>query len=166
MDIFRSEHEGHDIMKINNWFEARQDDIEKTGGQNDQLLIIFFRAYLTVPVSEFWHFVVRNKENWEKGDIKDPLVLINDSESKFKILQEDKLWVTKYPMKAKMLALTTVIGDLTRQLDSKGNVKQPNKSFGNSHSIVASGNNKKYDPPKPGEPLTFFFWKTVETLLR
>ena len=53
MDIFRSEHEGHDIMKINNWFEARQDDIEKTGGQNDQLLIIFFRAYLTVPVSEF-----------------------------------------------------------------------------------------------------------------
>ena len=23
MNIFRSEHEGHDIMKINNWFEAR-----------------------------------------------------------------------------------------------------------------------------------------------
>ena len=33
MNIFRSEHEGHDIMNINNWFEARQDDIEKDGGQ-------------------------------------------------------------------------------------------------------------------------------------
>ena len=38
MNIFRSEHEGHDIMKINNWFEAHQDEIEKSGGQNDQLL--------------------------------------------------------------------------------------------------------------------------------
>ena len=50
-----------------------------------------------------------------------------------------------------MLALTTVIGDLTRQLDSKGNVKQSNKSFVNSTpSIVALGNNEKYNPPKPG----------------
>ena len=37
MNIFRSEHEGHDIMKINLWFEACQDEIEKYGGQNDQL---------------------------------------------------------------------------------------------------------------------------------
>ena len=29
MNLFRSEHGGHKIMKINNWFEARQDDIEK-----------------------------------------------------------------------------------------------------------------------------------------
>ena len=69
---------------------------------------------------------------------------MNDAESKFNIPQEDKLWVTNDPMKAKMLALTTVIGNLTRQLYSKGNVKQSNKSFGNSTpSIVASGNNKK-----------------------
>ena len=64
MNIFRSEHEGHDIMNINNWFEACQDEIEKAGGQNDQLLIMLFRTYLTVPVSEFWHFFVRNKESW------------------------------------------------------------------------------------------------------
>ena len=64
MNIFRSEHEGHDITKIKNWFEACQDVIEKYGGQNDQLLIMLFRAYLTVPVSEFRHFVVRNKKNW------------------------------------------------------------------------------------------------------
>ena len=85
---------------------------------------MLLRNYLTVPVSEFWHSVVRNKESWEKGDIADPLVLMNDSESKFKSLQEDKLWVTNDPMKAKMLDLTTVIGKLTRQLDSKGDVKQ------------------------------------------
>ena len=53
VNIFRSEHEGHYIMNINNWFEARQDEIEKAGGKNDQLLIVLFRAYLTVPVSEF-----------------------------------------------------------------------------------------------------------------
>ena len=80
MNIFLSEHEGRDIMKINNWFEARQDEIEKSGGQNDQLWIILFRAYLTVPVSEFWHLVLCNKESWEKGDITDPLVLMNDAE--------------------------------------------------------------------------------------
>ena len=61
MNSFRSEHEGHEIMKINHWFEARQDEIEKYGGQNDQLLIMLFRTYLTVPVSEFSHFVIRNK---------------------------------------------------------------------------------------------------------
>ena len=33
MNIFRSEHEGHDIMKINNWFEARQDEIVKPEGK-------------------------------------------------------------------------------------------------------------------------------------
>ena len=77
--------------------------------------------------------------------------MMNDAESKFKSLQEDNLWVANVPMKAKMLDLTTVIGNLTRQLDSKGNVKQTNKSFGNyTPSIVASGNNEKYDPPKPG----------------
>ena len=117
MDIFRSKHEGHDIMNIKNWFEARQDEIEKSGGQNDQLLIMLFRIYLTVPVSGFWHFVVRNKESWEKGNITDPLVLMNDTESKFKSLQEDKLWVTKDPMRGNILDLTTVIGNLTRQLD-------------------------------------------------
>ena len=75
--------------------------------------------------------------------------MMNDAESKFKSLQEDKLWVTNYPMKAKMLALTTVIGKLTRQLDSKGDVKQSDKHLGNSPpSIGASGNNEKYDPPK------------------
>ena len=42
MNIFRFEHEGHDIIKINNWFEARQDDIEKSGVQNNQLLIMLF----------------------------------------------------------------------------------------------------------------------------
>ena len=74
-------------MKINNWFEANQDEIEKAGGKNDQLLIIILRTYLTVPESEFRHFVVRNKESWEKGDSTDPLVLTNDAESKFKSLQ-------------------------------------------------------------------------------
>ena len=63
INIFCSEHEGHDIMKINNWFEARQDEIEKSGGQNDQLLIVLFGAYLTVQVSELWHFVICNKES-------------------------------------------------------------------------------------------------------
>ena len=63
MNIFRSDHEGQDIMKINNWFEARQDEIKNFGVQNDQLLIMLFRTYLTVPVSEFQHFVVRNKES-------------------------------------------------------------------------------------------------------
>ena len=89
---------------------------------------------------------------------------MNDAESKFKSLQEDKLWVTNYPMKANMLALTTVIGNLTRNLDSKGNVKQSNISFGNSTpSIVASGNNEKYDPPKPGKPLTKIFGKQMKS---
>ena len=53
MNTFCSEHEGHDIMKINNWFEACQYEIEKAGGQNDQLLIMLFRTCLTVPVYEF-----------------------------------------------------------------------------------------------------------------
>ena len=62
-----------------------------------------------------------------------------------------------------MLDLTTVIGKLTRQIDSKGEVKQSDKSFGNfSPSIGASGNNEKYDPPKPGEPLTKFFGKQMK----
>ena len=87
MNIFCSEHEGYDIMKINHWFEALQDEIEKAGGQNDQLLIMLFRTYLTVRVSEFRHFVIRNKKSWEKGDITDPLVLMNDTESIFSCLQ-------------------------------------------------------------------------------
>ena len=64
LNIFPSEHEGHDIMNINNWFEARQDDIEKARGKNGPLLIMLFRTYLKVPVSEFRHFVIHNKENW------------------------------------------------------------------------------------------------------
>ena len=149
---------GHNIMKINNLFEARQDEIEKYGGQNDQLSIMLFRTYLTVPVSEFRHFIVRNKESWEKGDIMDLIVLMDGAESKFKRLREEKLWLTNTPMKANMLAPTMVIGNLTRQLDAKGDVKQSNKYFGDSTpAIVASSNNKKYDPPKPGELLTKMF---------
>ena len=106
-------------------------------------------------MSEFRHFVVRNKEIWEKGDITDPHVLMNDAKSKFKSLQEDKLWITKNLTKAKMLALTTFIENLTRQLDSKGSIKQSNKSFRNSTpSIFAPGNNETWDAPKPGESRT------------
>ena len=112
---------------------------------------MLLQTYLTVQVSEFRHFVVCNKESWEKEELTDPLVLMNDAESKFNIIQEDKLLVTNDPMKAKMLYLTTAIGNLTRQLDSKRNVKQSNKIFGNyTPSIVTSGNNKKYDKPKHG----------------
>ena len=89
---------------------------------------------------------------------------MNDAESKSKILQEDKLWVTNNPVMMKMLALTTVFGKLIRQLNSKVNVKQSSKSFGNSTpSKVASGNNEKYDPPKPGEPFTKMFGKQLKT---
>ena len=137
MNIFCSEHEGHDIMKINTWFEIRQYEIEKSGGKNNQLLIMLFRTYLTVLVSEFRHFVVRNKEIWEEGSITDPLVIMNDAASKFKSLQEDKLWVTNDPMKAKMLALKTVIGKLTRQLDSKGSINQSNQSFWKFHPLYS-----------------------------
>ena len=63
-------------------------------------------------------------------------------------------------MKENMLALTTVIRKLTRQLDSKGDVKQSDKPLGNfPPHIGASGNNKKYYPPKPGETLTKMFEK-------
>ena len=44
MNIFRSEHEGHNITKINHLFEACQYEIEKAVGQNDQLLIMLFRT--------------------------------------------------------------------------------------------------------------------------
>ena len=75
---------------------------------------------------------------------------MNNTESKFRSLQKDKLWVTNDHMKSNMLALTTVIGNLTKQLDSKGTTKQFNKSLGNSNpSTVASGNNEKYNAPKP-----------------
>ena len=63
-------------------------------------------------------------------------------------------------MKANMLTLTTVIVKLTRQLDWKGDVKQADKPLGNfPPSICASDNNKKDDPPKPGELLTKTFRK-------
>ena len=115
---------------------------KKSGGQNNQLLIIFFWTYHTVPVSEFRHFFVRNKESWEKWDITDPVVLMNDAESKFRSLKEDKLWVTNNPMKANMLDLTMVIGNIIRQLYSKGTMKQCNSYFENSNpSTVTSGNN-------------------------
>ena len=67
-------------------------------------------------------------------------------------------------METTMLALTTVIGKITRQLYSKGDVKQSDKPLGNSPPFIgASDNNKKYDPPKPGEPLTKMFVKQLKT---
>ena len=89
---------------------------------------------------------------------------MNYAESKFKILQKYKVWVTNEPTKANILALTTVIENLTRKLDSKGTVKQPDKYFGNSTpSIVASDNGEKYDPSKHGKLLTKMFGKQLKT---
>ena len=125
---------------------------------------MLFRTYLTVLVYEFRNSIVCNKESWEKGNIADPLVIINNAEYKFKSLQEDKLWVTNDPMKAKILALTTVIGNLTRQLDSKGSIKKSNESFGNSTpSIVAPGNNERWDAPKPGKSRAKMVGKQLRT---
>ena len=67
-------------------------------------------------------------------------------------------------MKAKILPLTTVIGNLTKQMDSKGSIKKSNKSFGNSTpSIVAPGNNETWDAPKPGESRTKMVGKQLRT---
>ena len=85
---------------------------------------------------------------------------MNDAESKFKSLQEDKLWVTNDPMKEKMFSLTPVIGKITRKIDLKGDVKKLDKPLGHlPPPIGASGNNKKYNSPKTGEPLTKMFGK-------
>ena len=66
-------------------------------------------------------------------------------------------------MKAKILDLTTVIGNLTKQLYSKGTTKKFNKPFGNSNPLtVASGNNEKYDAPTPGEPFIKMFRKKLK----
>ena len=63
-------------------------------------------------------------------------------------------------MKSKIMDLTTVIGNLKTKLDSKGDVKKSNRSFGNFRpSIGATGNNEKYNPPKPGKPPTRIFGK-------
>ena len=64
-------------MNINTQCEACQYEIEKVGEQNYQLLIMLFCTYLTVPVSEFQNFSVRNMYIWEKEGITDPLVLMN-----------------------------------------------------------------------------------------
>ena len=125
---------------------------------------MLFRTYRIVPVFEFRHFVFRNKETWEKGDITNPFVLINNTESKLKSLQEERLWVANDPMKSNMLALTTFIRNLTNQLYSKVTTKQFNKSVVNSNSsTVASGKNEKYDAPKPGERFTKMFRKQLKT---
>ena len=68
---------------------------------------------------------------------------MNDAESEFKSLQEHNLWVANDHMKAKVLALSTVIGKLARKIDLKGYIKQSDKDLGNfPPSIGASGNNK------------------------
>ena len=62
-----------------------------------------------------------------------------------------------------MWPLTTVIGELIRQLNSKGDVKQSYKTLGNfPPSTGASGNNEKYNPPKPGEPLKKMLGKQMK----
>ena len=62
-----------------------------------------------------------------------------------------------------MMALTTVIGKLTRIIDSKRDVKQSDNPLGNFLPFIgASGNNDKYDPLKPGEPLTKMFGKQMK----
>ena len=62
-----------------------------------------------------------------------------------------------------MLALTTVIEKLTRQLNLKKDVKQSDKPLGNLlPPLGTSGNNKKYDLPKPGEPLKTMFGKQMK----
>ena len=67
-------------------------------------------------------------------------------------------------MKSKMLALTKVIGNLTSKLDSKGSIKQSNRSFGNSTpSIVTPGNNEIWDAPKLGESRTKMVNKQLRT---
>ena len=89
---------------------------------------------------------------------------MNDAESKFRSLQEDKLWVANDPTEDNMMVLTTVIGNLTRQLDSKGTTKQSNIFFGNSNpSTAASSNNENYVAPKPGESFTKMFRKQLKT---
>ena len=63
-----------------------------------------------------------------------------------------------------MMALTAFIGNLTRQLDSKGSIKQSTGSFGNSTpSIVAPRNNETWEEPKPGESRTEMVRKQLIT---
>ena len=81
------------------------------------------------------------------------------AESKFKSLTEDKLWVTRNPMQAKMIALSTVIEKLTKNLG-------PKNSKRSSSDNPTTKTSKLFEPKTRRATEEANFWKNPTLLLK
>jgi hypothetical protein len=138
-----------DITKFNGYVRYLIDSLAARGESSNDLLTNLFKGYGAATDKVFVEYISRKLEKYEEGEDTTPDALMEQANSKYKLMKEQNTWNAPSEQEEKILALMTEVKNLKRfkkkEPTYKKEDKYPNKA--------KSSNKKATDKPS---------WFTIE----
>jgi hypothetical protein len=139
-----------DITKFNGYVRYLIDSLAARGETSNDLLTNLFKGYGAATDKVFVEYISRKLEKYEEGIDTTADALMEQANSKYKLMKEQGSWNAPSEQEEKILALMTEVKNLKRFKKKEPSGKREAKPFDKSKS-----SNKKKAPEKPS-------WLTVE----
>jgi hypothetical protein len=124
-----------DITKFNAYVKLLIDSLKARGETSNNLLTNLFKGYGAATDKIFVDYVERKKEKYEEGEETTPDALMDQANSKYKLMKERNTWNAPSEQEEKILALMTEVRNLkkSKKKDTpwKKEAKPSNKSKSN-----------------------------------
>ena len=115
------------IEKFNQQVKILMEDLSRRGETSEDVDHYIIKAYRSVPVKEFTHFMDRLKDDYDNMDDTDPKqtpqYLMDKAENKFKILVNEGTWDAKMSDKDELMALKAEFMKLKNKQQRSGKQK-------------------------------------------
>ena len=114
---------GNNVVEMLNAMESAHDEITvKHSKTYDSYMEDLFKAFKTFPNKIFTDFIIRIEDDWEadkNSGVTDTDELITKVRNKYNNMVHSETWDYVDPSDAKILALTTRLDSLTKELDEE-----------------------------------------------
>lgn len=135
---------GHNVADMLDQISSLVEQIEDQGGTHDDVVYDTFAALLTTKNDTYHSFVSSLKDDWDTGDVDYDLdTLSAKALAKYNNMSKDKSWNTSSAKDSKIVALTTQVEKLQKQVNNKENNDPSSSSSGGKFLRVAEWRNKK-----------------------
>jgi len=138
---------GNDFLTLSTKLEELQQEINSEKGdeflKDDKFLTELFRACEATTNELFATDVRQAKRNWMTGKVRDKATIIQDLSAIYRNMVADESWNKVSSADSKIIALTTQVRDLKKQIGQGGILKSPTNKAGKKDD--GNGGGKKED---------------------
>jgi len=134
----------HNVKDLTDYMSSKFREIREKGQQHHDYLLDLFNALETVPNDNFTCFVRKERQAWEIGGKKEADQLIAEAMTIYNNAVSSNRWEYSDPKDAKIIALSTKLEELEKQVNLSAHSTQSQQSNSKSNDNKSGGNNSKY----------------------